>query len=80
MKFIKELISRWKSQVPDFWKKVRAFGLWLLGIGTAVLAANVSVGLNLDGWQLEAAKDLVLVGTVLSSAAQFTKIDSDATA
>lgn len=43
-----ELKTRWKSEMPKFWKKVRAFALWIGSSSLSVIIANRSLELEID--------------------------------
>lgn len=44
---MKELIARFKAETPIFWKKFRAFAMWLGGSVAAVWVINSTLGLDL---------------------------------
>jgi hypothetical protein len=65
---MKELLNRWKSETPVFFKKVQIFGVSLAALGSALVPA-------IPG---QIPTILISVGTSLAALAQFavTNIES----
>ena len=60
--------QRIREKTPSFFVKLRNIGLGLIAAGTSVLALNF----ELAEWVPEAAKYLIVIGTVMAGVAQTT--------
>lgn len=74
---MKELIERWRSELPDFWRKVRNGAIWLVGVCTTIYLSNSSMELNLPESVLTICKYGMVFGTATGLNAQLTKKDND---
>ncbi len=64
-----ELKARWKSESPDFFKKVIHFGIALGAIGAGILTSPIA----LPAIVVTAGGYLVTVGSTAAVIAKFTK-------
>lgn len=74
---MKELVKRWKSELPDFWKKVRNVAIALGTSAIAVLTADATFTLTLPLAIIEVCKYVIAIAAAIAGSAQFTKKDSD---
>ena len=82
MKYIKELKKRWKSESPDFWKKVKRFAITLGTSAVAVLASDKLFDLQTYGVPqlvFTIAGYIIVACATLGLSAQITKKDSNDT-
>lgn len=66
-----EIIGRWKSDTPTFFKKLRAIGITLGSIGGIIVAAPVALPaaiVTIGGY-------MIVGGSVIASVSQLTKQD-----
>lgn len=73
---MKELVERWKSELPLFWKKVRNLSLSIGASAVAVLTADVTFNLTLPLIIIEICKYIVAICAAIAGSAQFTKVDN----
>ena len=66
---MENLKERWKSKLPDFWKKVQKVGIIAGVIGGALLTAPISLPAALAS----GATYLVVIGTTTATLSQLTK-------
>lgn len=63
-----EVVKRWKSETPSFWKKIQRIGLIAGGIGTVIIASPIAlpaVLASVGGY-------LALAGSVTATLSQLT--------
>lgn len=73
--FLKEAANRWKTDLPPFFKRLRAFGLSLATLGATILAPE-TFGLDISiypSFLLELAKDIAAVGVAIAAVSQFAQ-------
>ncbi len=76
---MKELILRWKAELPDFWKKVRNLALVILGACSTIYAMNTQLDLHLPEIILTLCKYGIAISAVTGINAQLTKKDNEPT-
>jgi len=64
-----DLMDRWKSKTPSFWKKVQKVGIIAGALGGALLAAPIALPAAL----ISGATYLVVIGTTTATLSQLTK-------
>lgn len=69
---MKNLIARLTSPSPTFFKKIRAIGLSLVGIGTALATAPA-----IPAILVAMSAHLITAGTIATIVAQFTVVDPE---
>ena len=68
-----EVIKRWKSETPSFWKKVQRLGLIAGGLGTVIIASPIALPaaiVSIGGY-------LTLAGSVAATLSQLTVEDKE---
>jgi hypothetical protein len=68
-----EVIKRWKSKTPSFWKKVQRIGLIAGGIGAVIIASPIALPtaiVYIGGY-------LTLAGSVTATLSQLTVEDKE---
>jgi hypothetical protein len=68
-----ELIERFKSESPEFFKKLKKFAI---GVGAAALAfvtANATLNLEINSSLIEVANYIIAIAAAVAGTAQFTK-------
>jgi hypothetical protein len=70
--FLKELIIRWKAEIPFFWSQVRKVALIVVSSCTAVWVANTTMNLGLDDVAMTIIKYVIAYGAGVGVASQFT--------
>ena len=70
---MKELITRWKAELPLFWKKIRTLAIGLVSASTAVWTINAEMDLGLHDWVITFCKYAIAVGAAIGLSAQMTK-------
>lgn len=70
--FWTELINRIKGKTPVFFKKLRDFGLWLSGVGGAILLIP-----NIPESVTEITGYVVAIGVVISSISVLPVVNPD---
>lgn len=68
-----EVVRRWKSETPSFWKKVQKVGLIAGGLGAAILAAPVALPATI----ISVGGYLALAGSVTATLSQLTVEDKE---
>ena len=68
-----ELIKRFESETPAFFKSVRKFGIYLMGVSATILATPDSI--HLPQLMVEIAGYAATAGFIMSSVATFAKVD-----
>lgn len=68
-----EVVKRWKSETPSFWKKVQKIGLIAGGLGAAILAAPVTLPATI----ISVGGYLALAGSVTATLSQLTVEDKE---
>ena len=71
---MKELINRFKSETPLFWKRVRTIGITAVTI-SGVIISLPTMGLAVPAALLTAAQYVAAIGATLGITAQATKTD-----
>jgi hypothetical protein len=71
---MKELIERFKSKTPLFFKKIRAIGLYLTTVSAALLVTPDYI--HLPEIVSKIAGYVATAGFVMSTVATFAKVDS----
>ena len=71
---MKELIKRFKSETPKFFKNVRAFGIYLMTTSAALML--VPEGVHLPELVVKIAGYAATAGFIMSTVATFAKVDS----
>lgn len=69
---MKELIERFGSETPDFWKKVRTIGVSIVAVA-GVIVALPAAGLAVPAALLTASQYAIAIGATLGISAQATK-------
>jgi len=75
---MKTLWTRFKSEVPEFWRKVRNLAITLSGMAGAGLAANQLPGVAIDGIFINVLKYVVIICAIIAFQAQLTVKDGKA--
>lgn len=68
-----EVIKRWKSETPSFWKKVQRIGLIAGGLGAVIIASPIALPaaiVSIGGY-------LTLAGSVAATLSQLTIEDKE---
>jgi hypothetical protein len=68
-----EVIKRWKSETPSFWKKVQRIGLIAGGLGAVIIASPIALPaaiVSIGGY-------LTLAGSVAATLSQLTVEDKE---
>lgn len=68
-----EVVKRWKSETPSFWKKIQRIGLIAGGIGAVIIASPIAlpaVLASVGGY-------LALAGSVAATLSQLTVEDKE---
>lgn len=68
-----EVVKRWKSETPSFWKKVQKIGLIAGGIGAVIIASPIAlpaIVASVGGY-------LALAGSVAATLSQLTVEDKE---
>jgi hypothetical protein len=68
-----EVVKRWKSKTPSFWKKIQRIGLIAGGIGAVIIASPVALPAaiaSVGGY-------LALAGSVAATLSQLTVEDKE---
>lgn len=63
-----EVVKRWKSETPSFWKKVQKIGLIAGGLGAVIIASPIALPatiVSIGGY-------LTLAGSVTATLSQLT--------
>jgi len=68
-----ELIKRWNSKTPKFWKKVQRIGIIAGAIGGVILTAPVSLPVTI----VAAGGYLAMAGGLTATLSQLTKEDNE---
>jgi hypothetical protein len=68
-----ELISRFRAELPRFWKKVRKYALTIGGSAGAVLLARTAFGFDLNPTLFSVLGYVVAVCAAVAGTAQLTK-------
>lgn len=74
---MKELIERYKSELPEFWKNVRKIAITIGTSALAVITADATFTLTLPLIIIEVCKYIVAITTAIAGTAQFTKVDNN---
>lgn len=74
---MKEIIARWRSDLPDFWKKVRNLAVTVAASCTAVFVANNTMNLELPELLITICKYGIAIGAATGVNAQLTKKDNE---
>lgn len=72
---MKELIERFKAELPEFWKKFREFGLYLTGVSATILFSP-PIGVQIPEIIVKIAGYSATAGFVITALSQFTKKDT----
>lgn len=70
---MKQLIVRWKAELPPFFKQMRKYALSIGGSATAVIVANSSMSLNLNPNLISGIGYLIAICAAVAGTAQLTK-------
>ena len=68
-----EIVKRWKSDTPSFWKKVRKIGLIAGGLGAVIITSPITLPatvVSIGGY-------LTLAGSVTATLSQLTVEDKE---
>lgn len=68
-----ELVKRWKSETPSFWKKVQKIGLIAGGLGAAIIAAPIALPATI----ISVGGYLTLAGSITATLSQLTVDDRE---
>jgi hypothetical protein len=68
-----ELIERFKSESPVFFKKLKKYALSIGGSATAVLIVNASMNLNLDQTLIAVLGFVVAACAAIAGTSQLTR-------
>jgi uncharacterized membrane protein HdeD (DUF308 family) len=68
-----ELMDRWKSKTPKFWKKVQRVGILAGAIGGVLIAAPIALPAAL----VTAGGYMVLAGGLTATLSQLTREDNE---
>lgn len=68
-----ELITRWKQELPDFFKKVRNISLSIGGSAIAVITLNATIPLNLNTTLITICSYVVAFCGAVAGTSQLTK-------
>ena len=71
---MKELIKRFKSETPYFFKQIRSLGLYLLGVSSTILIGQN--GIEIPEVIITIAKHIATAGFIMSTVSTFAKVDS----
>lgn len=74
MGICKTIISRWKSETPNFFKVVKRLAITLGSSATAVWVANDTMGLGLHQPVLDVCKYLIAIAAAMGVTAQLTQV------
>ena len=75
-----ELFARLKSESPEYFKRIKRFAAWLVGVATAILLANIPEGIHIPAALTTVCSYIVFGGTVLFGSASLpVKDHSDMT-
>lgn len=70
---MKELILRFKSETPAFFKQLRKIALYVASGSISVWTANATMGLNLPETLLNVLKYVIVAAAFTGITAQLTK-------
>lgn len=68
-----EVVKRWKSETPSFWKKIQRIGLIAGGIGAVIIASPIA----LPALVASVGGYLALAGSVAATLSQLTVEDKE---
>ena len=68
-----ELMERWKSKTPKFWKKIQRVGILAGAIGGVLIAAPIALPASL----VAAGGYMVLAGGLTATLSQLTREDNE---
>ena len=74
---MKELVKRWKAELPQFWKNVRSIAITLGTSALAVITADATFTLTLPLAIIEVCKYIIAITAAIAGTAQFTKQDNN---
>ena len=60
-----ELFARLKSESPEYFKKIKRFAAWLVGVAGAVLIVDIPEGVQVPQGVMTACSYIAFGGTVL---------------
>jgi hypothetical protein len=64
-----ELFARLKSESPDYFKKIKKFALWLMGVAGAVLLVDIPENIHIPNGIMTACSYIVFGGSILFGSA-----------
>jgi hypothetical protein len=70
---MKTVIERWKSELPSFFKKLKAVAISIGTSAAAVLVANTAMTLNLPAQLIDALGYVIAVCVAIAGTSQLTK-------
>lgn len=75
MSLLNTIVSRWKSETPNFFKGVKKLAVSLGTSATAVWLVNDTMSLGLHPNVLEICKYLIAISAAMGVTAQLTQVD-----
>lgn len=70
---MKELINRFKAELPAFWVKVRNLAIGVATSAILLIQANIELDLELSSDFIQWCKYVIAASIAISGSAQFTK-------
>lgn len=67
------IIERWKSEMPDFFKKMQKLALSIGASAIAVQVANTTLDLSFPSWFLSLVSYVIAACVAIAGTAQLTK-------
>lgn len=74
MKKKNEILDRWNSETPPFWKRVQKMGVSVASAGGIILGVSEIPGIKLPGSLVMAGGIMIAVGSVMAAQSKLTKI------
>ena len=71
---MKELIERWKAEMPVFWQNVLAFAIVIGGSALAVKTGDATLNLNMPAIIITICNYIIAVCCALGLSAKLTKL------
>lgn len=68
-----EIMKRFKSETPVFFKNIRSFGIYLMGVSATLLATPK--GIHIPDFVIQLAGYAATAGFIMSTVATLAKVD-----